>query len=146
MNDSAPSSKISADARSSDPQQRLNALRQMRSLIAEGKKPDWFFHIARELVGDSNNDCRWQACIVISEFLMEYPDELWAIALHYGTDDDEDMRDAIATVILEHLLEMHRSRYLPLAHLAADANPLFADTLQRCWWFGDGDSGGQNRS
>jgi len=53
-----------------------------------------------------------------------------------ATGTDDDMRTAIATCVLEHILEHHfdpffdRSRQIVTAGSAA-----FADTLRQCWRF-----------
>ena len=46
------------------------------------------------------------------------------------------MSDAIATCLLEHLLEMHFDAYFPKVAKEAHANPQFARTVEICEAFG----------
>lgn len=48
----------------------------------------------------------------------------------------EDVRDAIACCLLEHLLEYHFVQVFPWVEAAAKEDPLFADTFRRCFKFG----------
>jgi len=82
------------------------------------------------------SDPRWQAIIVVGEFIESSPDDVWKFTLRWGNSSEEDLRDAIATILLEHLLEHHFERIFPLVEAAAEADPLFADTFLRCWKFG----------
>ena len=85
----------------------LNQLFEIRKKIDEGEKPDSFFDLAVANIASTDNDCRWQSLIVLGEFLDAKPEEIWKIILEYGSSDDEDMRTAIATVLLEHYFEHH---------------------------------------
>jgi hypothetical protein len=124
-------------ASSVDPAERLQGLRLMRQRIEAGVLSRPFFSLARSLINDSNNDCRWQAIIVVGEFIEENPEGVWEVICEYGVFDDEDMRTAVATVLLEHLLEYHFSVYFPrLKGKIKDGSSLLADTLSRCWAFG----------
>jgi hypothetical protein len=51
------------------------------------------------------------------------------------------MRIAVATVLLEHLLEHHFDAYFPrLKDLIEAGSVMLADTLARCWAFGQAES------
>jgi hypothetical protein len=90
------------------------------------------------LIADENNDCRWQALIVVGEQVVRRPEVVWDAVQRYGISDDEDMRDGVATVLLEHLLEHHFERFFPLVKKAvASGKGMLRDTLARCWAFGD---------
>ena len=89
------------------------------------------------LLNDADNDCRWQALIVIGEHIESNPEDVWNITLEYGNSTDEDMRDGVATVLLEHLLEHFFDRFFPKLEVEIKAgNTLLADTLGRCWPLG----------
>ena len=60
-------------------------------------------------------DPRWHAIIHVAEFLETDPEEVWAFACRWGTHEQEDLRGAIATCILEHLLDFDFEA--PLTHL-----------------------------
>jgi hypothetical protein len=85
---------------------------------------------------DEESDPRWQAIIKVEDFIPEEPDAVWSFILRWGTSPDEDLRTAVATCLLEHLLEYHFSRFFPQVQEAVRNNPLLADTFSRCWKFG----------
>ncbi|MCE5268337.1 MAG: hypothetical protein LLG00_10675 [Planctomycetaceae bacterium] len=81
-------------------------------------------------------DLRWQAIIAIGEFIESEPEPVLAFAERWGQHPDDDLRQAIATCLLEHLLERHFDMVLPRAERLARASDLFARTLGMCWPFG----------
>jgi hypothetical protein len=85
-------------------------------------------------------DPRWQGIIQVSEYVEASPDEVWGFAAQWGCSDDPDLRSAIATCILEHLLEHHFSRVFPLASALARTNANFAQTIRMCWRFGESEN------
>ena len=120
-------------ARSRSASRRLRALLIMRRQIGRGKKRTSYFRAARRLIEDENNDCRWQALIVVGEFIEDRPAKVWELVVQYGQDENSDMRAGVACVLLEHLLEQHWSRFHTRAERLAAKSPLFADTLSICW-------------
>jgi hypothetical protein len=128
-------------ATSADVSRRLEALRLMRERIAAGRSPRTFFDLARSLIDDPNNNCRWQAVIVVGESIEEAPEKVWEVVCEFGISEDEDMRDAVATVLLEHLLEHHFAAFFPrLEKKIKEGAPLLADTLKSCWPFGEAEA------
>jgi hypothetical protein len=85
---------------------------------------------------DGQPDPRWQAIIRVEDHLERHPDEVWQFARRWGTHASADLRTAVATCLLEHLLEHHFSRIFPLAAEASRQSSRFADTLSRCWALG----------
>lgn len=81
-------------------------------------------------------DPRWQAIINISDHIESEPEEVWAFIRRWGAHEQEDLRLAIAACLLEHLMEHHFNLFFVRIKEWALAEPLFADTLQRCWAFG----------
>lgn len=81
-------------------------------------------------------DPRWQAIIRVGEYIESDPEPIWEFIRCWGSHPQEDLRNAIATCLLEHLLEYHFDVYFPQVEIAAPADPLFGDTFQRCWLFG----------
>ena len=86
---------------------------------------------------EGEQDARWQAIIGVAEFIETAPDEVWAFVQRWGSHRNEDLRAAIATCLLEHLLDAHFDRLFPETEKLALQNPLFADTFMQCWKFGD---------
>ena len=56
--------------------------------------------------------------------------------VRWGSAPDGDLRMAIATCLLEHLLEFHFDDFIERIEQAALADPLFADMTLMCWKFG----------
>lgn len=54
----------------------------------------------------------------------------------WGSHEDEDLRAAIATCLLEHLLEHHFDTIFPPVEKAAKENQLFEDMFCGCRKFG----------
>jgi len=117
--------------------QRLATLRAMREEVSDGE-PAWCFDLARPLVSSNNNDVRWQSLIVLGEYLSSghRHAEVWEVITQCW-DGDDDMKDALATVLLEHLLEYD---FAGTFRRIEDALPQhgaeIVDLLRRCWAFG----------
>ncbi len=88
-------------------------------------------------------DPRWQAIIRIGEFIEAEPEAVWGFVCRWGRHPDEDLRDAVATCLLEHLLEHHFAAYFPRIEALALAEPLFGYTFRMCWQFGQSLDPGQ---
>jgi hypothetical protein len=67
-------------------------------------------------------DPRWQAITTIGDFIEEEPDAIWPFIVRWGSSTDEDLRDAIATCLLEDLLEYHFGRFFPRVEEAVREN------------------------
>jgi hypothetical protein len=131
--------QIERTANDADPRQRLLALALMRRQIERGDDPQFFLSTATKLVSDADNDCRWQALIVVGESIAANPHAVWEVIRQHAYSDDEDMRTGVATVLLEHLLEEHFDDYFPNVReeaLRRSAN--FLETLEMCWFDGRG--------
>jgi hypothetical protein len=85
---------------------------------------------------DGTRDPRWQAIIRVGEFIESQPEPVWEFSLRWGKHRQADLRTAIATCLLEHLLEHHFDLIFPRLRREALSSARFADTFQRCWWFG----------
>jgi len=81
-------------------------------------------------------DPRWQAIIEIGNHVKSHPTEAWSFILKWGKSPSKDLRAAIATCLLEHLLEHHFKRYFPLVQDECSRSKRFADTFSHCWEFG----------
>jgi hypothetical protein len=82
---------------------------------------------------DGELDPRWQAIIAVEEFIETDPEEIWRFIQQWGRHEDEDLRSAIATCLLEHQFD----EYFPRVEETVRADPLFADTFVRCWKLGE---------
>jgi hypothetical protein len=85
---------------------------------------------------DGGQDPRWQAIIAVGQYITSEPEAVWAFVQRWGGHPREDLRDAVATCLLEHLLEYHFTVYFPRVRALALAEPLFGDTFLRCWQLG----------
>lgn len=62
------------------------------------------------------------------------PGEVWSIVKKFGTIDIPDLRTAVATCILEHLLEQHFEEFFPLLeNEVMGGNQLLGETFLECW-------------
>ena len=86
---------------------------------------------------DGTPDPRWQAVIRVGELLPSHPDEVWAFASRWGCSPDPDLRSAIATCLIEHLLEHHFQLIFPRVKELASTDVHFADTAKKSWSFAE---------
>ena len=92
---------------------------------------------AETMLASPDNDTRWQGAILLGEFCETAPEAIWPAVVRWGSSTDEDMRTAIATCVLEHILEHHFDLFFDHSRaIIAAGNSAFADTLQQCWRFG----------
>jgi hypothetical protein len=131
--------QIERSAEDADPRQRLLALALMRRQIERGDDPQIYLSTATRLVSDIDNDCRWQALIVVGELIAANPCAVWEVIRQHAYSDDEDMRTGVATVLLEHLLEEHFDDFFPrIREEALRRSANFLETLGMCWFDGRG--------
>jgi hypothetical protein len=88
---------------------------------------------------DGEEDPRWQAMIALAEFLPGDPEPICAFILRWGSHRDPDLQSAVASCLLEHLLELHFAQFFPEIEAQVRRSPVFADTFARCWKFGQAD-------
>lgn len=82
-------------------------------------------------------DHRWPAVARLAAFIDDEPDAIWGFVEHWGNDPDAQVRTAIATCLLEQLLDKHFARCFPHVESAVRRSPQFADTFLLCWPFGE---------
>jgi hypothetical protein len=81
---------------------------------------------------DGEVDDRWQAIIAVAEFIETEPEAVWSFAKKWGGHPDDDLRMAISTCVLEHLLEQHFDAIFARVEEAAHTDQLFAKTVANC--------------
>ena len=81
-------------------------------------------------------DSRWQAIIAVSDHIENHPDKVWSFTRKWGAHANADLRCAVATCLLEHLLEHHFDRIFPLVSEACRRSERFGDTFCLCGEFG----------
>jgi hypothetical protein len=94
---------------------------------------------------DGKQDPRWQAIITVADHIPENPLEVWRFARKWGAHANEDVRAAIATCVLEHLLQHHFGMVFPLVEKACGQSRRFADTFVMCGDFGQSELPGNAR-
>ncbi len=85
---------------------------------------------------ETGRDPRWQAIIAIGEFIESDPEPIWQFVAKWGAHDDEDLRDAVACCLLEHVLEERFDAYFPRVEALATEDLQFGDMFCRCWKMG----------
>jgi hypothetical protein len=86
--------------------------------------------------GDAPRDPRWQAIISIADYPQSQPEPIWQFITRWAAHGDDDLRDAIATCLLEHLLGFHFEQYIAVVEAEVRQDRDFADTFTRCGKFG----------
>src|SRR4051812_49015948 len=85
---------------------------------------------------EGKRDARWQAITRLGAFIETQPEPVWQFAHRWGRHAQADLRMAVATCLLEHLLEHHFELLFPRVRRAVMESPRFAGTFGSCWWFG----------
>ena len=86
-----------------------------------------------EAAPEGENDPRWRAIIEVGEYIETDPEPIWAFVDRWGRSDDADLRMAIATCLLEHLLEHHFDLIFPRMERAVLESREIADCFSRTW-------------
>lgn len=86
---------------------------------------------------DNGLDPRWQAIVKIGEYIEPEPEAVWEFIRRWGRHPQKDLRDAVATCLLEHLLEYHFAAYIHRVEELAMAEPRFGETFLTCWQLGE---------
>jgi hypothetical protein len=89
---------------------------------------------------EGEEDPRWQRIIEIGMHIESDPEPIWEFVARWGSHQDEDLRSAIATCLLEHLLQHHFDLIFPRVQSLVEAKPLFAHTFTMCWKMGQAES------
>lgn len=85
---------------------------------------------------EGETDPRWQAIIQLGDFIETDAEAVWEFIGRWGCHEDEDLRAAIATCLLEHLLDQRFEEYFPKVEVAVRSHRLFARTFVTCWKMG----------
>jgi hypothetical protein len=94
---------------------------------------------------EGEKDPRWQRVIEIGTYIDSDPEPVWEFVTRWGSHQDEDLRSAIATCLLEHLLQHHFDLIFPRVQKLAKADRLFASTFTMCWKLGQAELAGNAR-
>jgi hypothetical protein len=81
-------------------------------------------------------DPRWKAIIEVGKFIETEPQKVWIFIRKWGAHQNEDIRTAIATCLLEHLLEYYFTEFFPEVKDACKKSKRFALTFNLCSQFG----------
>jgi hypothetical protein len=85
---------------------------------------------------EGQRDWRWQCIIDLGEYVESDPEDVWSFVAQWGGHPDEDLRSAIATCLLEHLLEHHFHVIFPRVEQRALVDKQFGDMFGICSKFG----------
>jgi hypothetical protein len=111
-------------ARITNPRELKNTIRRAERILPGKPAPE------------GENNPRWQAIIKIGDFVESQPNMVWAFVRRWGKHPNPDLRSAIATLLLEHLLQYHFDLIFPSIENEVRASKRFKDTLKRCWKLG----------
>jgi hypothetical protein len=93
--------------------------------------------LAGKEAAEGEQDPRWHAIIAVGEFIETDPEPVWSFVERWGVHPDDDLRSAITTCLLEHLLEFHFDLIFPRMERLARSNRCFAENVGGCWLFGE---------
>jgi hypothetical protein len=82
---------------------------------------------------EEGNDPRWQAIIAVGEFIDSDPEEVWQFILDAADITDHDLQQALATCLLEHLIEKHPAYKQRAADYSARDEGI-SEMLSLCWY------------
>ena len=85
---------------------------------------------------EGQEDPRWQAIIAVGEFIEAEPEVVWRFIERWGKHPSQDLRSAIATCLLEHLLEYHFELVFERVTRLARSSRRFAWVVTMCGRFG----------
>lgn len=81
------------------------------------------------------HDPRCQAIIEVGQYIAPHPEPIWDFICKWGSNEDEDLRAAISTCLLEHLIEEHFELIFPRVEEMVKADSTFAKTFAMCRGF-----------
>lgn len=88
----------------------------------------------------------WKAAEALGEYAEANPEMIWPLVVKHGSSDNAEVRAAIATCVLEHILECHFERYFPMVEaIVRNGNRCFAETFLTCWKFGQSEEPGRSK-
>jgi hypothetical protein len=96
--------------------------------------------VGLKLLKDRQDKHDGQAIITVAEFIATDPEPVWLFALQWGGSQDKDLRAAIGTCVLEHLLEHHFDRYVSKIEEAVLSDAHFAAAAALCFKSGQSES------
>jgi hypothetical protein len=107
----------------------------MQMQVRRGR-PKRYLSLAGRLINDRTKQCRWAAAILIQDFIPFFPDDVWEIVRTSSNTANPDLRDALATVILEHLLEWDFDRVIArIREELVQRNRSIGQVAAQCWNF-----------
>lgn len=135
---SASTQEVEGLLRSELSDERLQGLLSTRHRVEEqGELSENNFRAGLNLLDDSDNDCKWQAFIIVSRYISIQPEKCWEIIVDFGSRNDEDTQAAVATLLLEHYFEqlpqLFPIKFQELRQLIDMENSNLMATLKSCW-------------
>jgi len=108
---------------------------EMMGKQTKDKLVEEYFQLCRKLAGDPESDIHWQAMIYLIDELEKKSEEIWEVIAELGDSSDEDIRTAVACVLLEDLLDFDYDTYFPKVKEAVRKGRYrFINTLSYCWF------------
>lgn len=118
---------------SSRAHERLTALLIMRRQLRRGQ-PRAYLSLARSVVLDLDNNCRWQSLIVVGEFIEYAPEAVWKVAAQHSDSRSSDMRMAVSVLLLEHLLQYDFDTYFQRIVNRIECGAVHMRAMLSCCW------------
>ena len=124
-------------ARSQDVGKRRVCVEYLQSGELDLRNRRLILDLLDSLIGDRSQYVRWGSLGMVGQFVESYPEDVWPIAVRWGSVRSRDIRGGIACCVLEHLLEYHFSVYFPrVKEIIKNGEKRFAYTLACCYKMG----------
>ena len=131
-----PVERLADMSSSPDSAIRRLAVALMVKQLKAGTPLEEYIPILRTLVADEDHLCRWQSQIALSEVIFSGDPEIaWEIVVEHADSEDDDLRAAIACLLLEDLLDQYFDEYFPrVCKMARNASPGTLEMIRTCWF------------
>lgn len=101
------------------------------------KNLDFILKMADRLIPDRNNSIRWRTFLLVGEYIRDFPSKVWPFIVKYGAVPNKDIRNGVASCLLEHILEYHYDKYLPEVEKLLFSNKNYIYIFKGSFFFGD---------
>lgn len=112
---------------------RKQCVRYLRAGVHHPANRRLLLELIHRLIPDRSPEVRWGGFQLLRTFVEASPEELWPLAVYWGSVKDRSIRAGVACFVLEHLLEYHFSLFFPRVLALIDGgNAEFAYTTACC--------------
>jgi|GEM_PF-3581586 len=90
-----------------------------------------------KLLSSKNEKKIWKGAADLCNYVIDQPELIWDRVVKYGSRNNEELQQAIALCVLEHIFQFHFKEYFPKAKkILLSGNKRFWETFCQCGKFG----------